>query len=181
MWMTRTASLLSHSMSRNIWTVCTQKNVTFFLFFTVNIAARLWSCVWKSNYYLKRISSLWVLCVQVWDVQQSHPSHDLGHHLAALHIWGRSRGQEERAYAIISAHFTAQVHNIHPSVLGPPEQTRRLVISTVQRPYLNMKRCRLRKAPALCWICQNSGFIFNVLTVLWVNLLVKAISHTVVS
>lgn len=58
----------------------------------------------------KRISGLWVLCVQEWDVLQSRRSHDLGHHLAALHIWGISGGQEERVYALISAHLTAHVH-----------------------------------------------------------------------
>lgn len=61
----------------------------------------------EGRYRLKRISSLWVLCVQVWDEQQSHLSHDSGRHLAALHIWGRSRGQEERVYTLIAAHFTA--------------------------------------------------------------------------
>lgn len=58
----------------------------------------------------KRISGLWVLCVQEWDVLQSRRSHDLGHHLAALHIWGISGGQEERVYALISAHLTAHIH-----------------------------------------------------------------------
>lgn len=58
----------------------------------------------------KRISGLWVLCVQEWDVLQSRRSHDLGHHLAALHIWGISGGQEGRVYELISAHLTAHVH-----------------------------------------------------------------------
>ena len=66
--------------------------------------ARLWSCLWRWDYHLKRISGLWVLCVQVWDERQSHLSHDSGRHLAALHIWGRSRGREERAYMHIP-HF----------------------------------------------------------------------------
>lgn len=100
---------------------------------TENFAGRLWSCLWRcvwGGYYLKRISSLWVLCVQVWDEQQSHLSHGSGRHLVVPHIWGRSRGQREKESGhvnIITLSHTPCTFNIHQLVLGPLEQTLRSV------------------------------------------------------
>lgn len=108
-WMTQTASPLSCSSSINIWIVSTHKpwNICLSLHNRLKhkfsqVQLRLWSCLWRWDSYLKRISSLWVLCVQVWDEQRSHLSHDLGRHLAVLHILGISRWQEERAYMSLS-------------------------------------------------------------------------------
>lgn len=98
----------------------------------------------RRGYSLERILSLWVLCVQVWDEQRSRLSHDLGRHLAELHIWGKSRGQGE-TQCTVSVTF-----NNHQFLLGSPQQT------TVQTPYINIKRSNVKKASAMCWLSTQT-------------------------
>lgn len=74
---------------------CTQPLWWHHVLKTHSVLTAAQSCLLRRQRCFKRISSLWELCVQVWDEQQSHPSRGSGRHLAAPHRSGRSRGQED--------------------------------------------------------------------------------------